>query len=152
MSEEIEKVELRQLNIDDYQELRTTEEEAYRNWEGPAWDEQNIRTLLDIFPEGQLAVLVNDKVVGCALSLIVNYERFGDEHSYNEITGNMTFSTHNPRGDILYGIDIFIRPEYRAYDWDADSTTHAKSCANILTLRELYLAVAFPTTTRYRKR
>lgn len=113
MSEDIEKVELRRLNIDDYQELRTTEEEAYRNWEGPAWDEQNIRTLLDIFPEGQLAVAVNDKVVGCALSLIVNYERFGDEHTYNEITGNMTFSTHNPRGDILYGIDVFIRPEYR---------------------------------------
>jgi predicted amidohydrolase/GNAT superfamily N-acetyltransferase len=113
MSEDIEKVELRQLNIDDYQELRTTEEEAYRNWEGPAWNEQNIRTLLDIFPEGQLAVLVNDKVVGCALCLIVNYERFGDEHSYNEITGIMTFSTHNPRGDILYGIDVFIRPEYR---------------------------------------
>ena len=45
MSEEIEKVELRQLNIDDYQELRTTEEEAYRNWEGPGWDEQNIRHL-----------------------------------------------------------------------------------------------------------
>ncbi|MDI3520790.1 MAG: hypothetical protein PWQ17_2012 [Anaerophaga sp.] len=113
MSEEIEKVELRQLNIDDYQELRTTEEEAYRNWEGPGWDEQNIRTLIDIFPEGQLAVLVNDKIVGCALSLIVNYEHFGDEHTYNEITGNMTFSTHNPRGDILYGIDIFIRPAYR---------------------------------------
>jgi predicted amidohydrolase len=25
----------------------------------------------------------------------------------------MTFSTHNPRGDVLYGIDVFIRPEYR---------------------------------------
>jgi predicted amidohydrolase len=113
MNEEIEKVELRQLNIDDYQELRTTEEEAYRNWEERGWDEQNIRTLLDIFPEGQLAILVNDKVVGCALSLIVNYERFSDEHTYNEITGNMTFSTHNSRGDILYGIDVFIRPAYR---------------------------------------
>ena len=76
MSEEIEKVELRQLNIDDYQELRTTEEEAYRNWEGPAWDEQNIRTLLDIFPEGQLAVLVNDENIQiffqCKFSLMVN--------------------------------------------------------------------------------
>ncbi len=111
--DDIEKVELRQLNIQDFEELKATEEEAYANWEGTNWRRHNIRTLLSIFPEGQLGILVNDKIVGCALSIIVNYDRFGDEHTYNEITGNMTFSTHNPRGDILYGIDVFIRPDYR---------------------------------------
>ena len=52
-------------------------------------------------------------IVGCALSIIVKYELFGDEHTYQEITGNYTFNTHNPKGDVLYGIDVFIRPEFR---------------------------------------
>lgn len=38
---------------------------------------------------------------------------FGDDHTYKEITGNYTFETHTPRGDTLYGIDVFIKPEFR---------------------------------------
>jgi hypothetical protein len=33
--------------------------------------------------------------------------------SYKAITGNFTFSTHNPDGEVLYGIDVFINPKYR---------------------------------------
>jgi predicted amidohydrolase/GNAT superfamily N-acetyltransferase len=51
--------------------------------------------------------------VGCALSIIVKYDEFGDDHTYRQITGNYTFSTHNGKGDVLYGIEIFIHPEFR---------------------------------------
>jgi hypothetical protein len=33
--------------------------------------------------------------------------------TYKAITGNFTFSTHNPDGEVLYGIDVFINPQYR---------------------------------------
>ena len=53
-------------------------------------------------------------MVGCALSLIVDYDKFGDDHTYRQITGNYTFSTHDPKnGDVLYGIEIFVHPDYR---------------------------------------
>jgi predicted amidohydrolase/GNAT superfamily N-acetyltransferase len=113
MSDNIKNVELRNLNIDDYQQLKSSMIDAYPNWPGTYWREHHIQTLLSIFPMGQVAVMVDGKVAGCALSLIVNYELFSDEHTYQEITGNYTFSTHNPKGDILYGIDVFITPEYR---------------------------------------
>src|SRR5690606_12500271 len=73
----------------------------------------DIDKLIKIFPEGQLAVVVDDVVVGSALSLIVKYELFGDDHTYEEITGKYTFNTHTPKGNTLYGIDVFIRPDYR---------------------------------------
>ena len=111
--DEIKKVELRALNQEDYQELKESMIEAYRNWPDSHWRESQINLLLDVFPEGQIAVLVDEKVVGCALSIIVKYELFGDEHTYKQITGNYTFKTHNYNGDVLYGIDVFIRPEYR---------------------------------------
>ena len=110
---QIDTVELRQLNIGDYEELKKSMIEAYINWPGAYWKETHFQKLLQIFPEGQLAVLVNDTVVGCALSIIVKYELFGDDHKYQEITGNYTFNTHSPKGNTLYGIDVFIRPEYR---------------------------------------
>ena len=111
--ENIGKVELRQLNIDDYEELKKSMIEAYPKWPGSYWKETHFQKLLKIFPDGQLAVLVNDVVIGCALSIIVKYELFGDDHSYQEITGNYTFNSHQPKGNTLYGIDVFIRPEYR---------------------------------------
>ncbi|ASB49818.1 bifunctional GNAT family N-acetyltransferase/carbon-nitrogen hydrolase family protein [Alkalitalea saponilacus] len=110
---DIKNVELRNLNIDDYEELKAAMLKAYSNWQESYWREHEIRTLLNIFPMGQLAVLVDGVIVGCALSICVKYELFGDEHSYKEITGNYTFTTHNPRGDVLYGIDMFIHPEFR---------------------------------------
>ncbi len=110
---DIKNVELRNLNISDYQELKSSMIEAYINWPGAYWQEHHIQTLLDIFPLGQLGILVDGKVAGCALSIIIKYELFGDEHTYQDITGNYTFNTHNPKGDVLYGIDVFIRPEYR---------------------------------------
>ncbi len=110
---DIRKVEVRHLNVDDYLGLHDSMVEAYKNWHGSVWSEENIRQLLEIFPEGQIVVLVNGKVVGCALSIIVYYANFGDDHTYRAITGNYTFSTHNKEGDVLYGIEVFIHPEYR---------------------------------------
>ncbi|MGQ1946758.1 GNAT family N-acetyltransferase [Geofilum sp. OHC36d9] len=110
---EIKNVELRNLNIEDYEELKSAMMKAYEQWPDSYWREHHIQTLLNIFPMGQIGVVVDGVIVGCALSLIVKYELFGDEHTYKEITGNSTFTTHNPRGDILYGIDMFIRPEFR---------------------------------------
>ncbi|MDA3883894.1 MAG: bifunctional GNAT family N-acetyltransferase/carbon-nitrogen hydrolase family protein [Bacteroidales bacterium] len=108
-----ETIEIRLLQSDDYEELKESMIAAYANWADDYWEEKQILKLIRIFPEGQIAIVVDNKVVGCALSLIVKYEHFGDKHTYKKITGNVTFNTHNPTGNILYGIEIFIEPDYR---------------------------------------
>ncbi len=113
MNETIAKVELRRLQFSDYKELRASMIEAYSNWPGIQWEEPEIEKLIHVFPEGQIGAAVNNVIVGCALSIIVDYDQFGDQHTYNQITGNDTFNTHDPEGDVLYGIDVFIRPEFR---------------------------------------
>lgn len=108
------KIELRNLTKEDYFGLKTSMQEAYSGWPGASvWGEKHIERLLEIFPEGQICVMVNGIVAGCALSLIVDYRKYGDKHTYTQITGNYTFSTHDPDGDVLYGIDIFVHPDYR---------------------------------------
>ncbi len=108
-----QKIEIQQLQQSNYDQLANVMKAAYSNWGGNVWSEKAIKKLLAIFPEGQLVVLADGQVVGCALSILVKYDDFGDDHTYAQITGNYSFSTHNPNGNVLYGIEIFIHPDFR---------------------------------------
>lgn len=107
------KIELQNLNISQYSELVESMAAAYQDWGGSLWTVATITKLIKLFPEGQLVTLVDGKVVGCALSIVIKYNIFGDNHTYKQITGNYSFNTHTPFGDVLYGIEVFIHPEYR---------------------------------------
>jgi GNAT superfamily N-acetyltransferase len=106
-------VVVRQLALADYHDLHEAMLLSYGNIEDDPWKRRQVQRLLQLFPQGQIAVEVNGRVVACALSIIVEYDRFGDAHTYDEITGEETFSTHDTNGDVLYGIDVFVHPEYR---------------------------------------
>ena len=110
----MKQIEIGTLKYEDFQQLLTAMKAAYPLWRGNYWREETIRKLINKFPEGQIVIKVDDIVVGCALSIIVNYSKFGDEHTYAQITGNYTFNTYDPeKGDVLYGIEIFVHPDYR---------------------------------------
>lgn len=110
---EIKKIEVRNLNLDDYLSMRNSMAKAYQKWDDTLWQQKDIEQLLTVFPEGQFVVLINDIVVGSALSIVINYEDFGDDHSYYQITDDFKFGTHTKSGDVLYGIEVFINPDYR---------------------------------------
>lgn len=110
---EIDKVELMYLQIEDYLEIKNVMQTAYTSMPDNYWKENHITTLFKKFPEGQVVVKVNGQIAGCALSIIVDYDKFEDYHTYKEITANYTFDSHDNQGDILYGIDVFIKPEFR---------------------------------------
>ena len=87
-------VEIRRLTLEDYDELVSSMQEAYPEIEDNTWSKRNIQKLTSIFPEGQLCITVDGKLAAAALSIIVQYELYGDQHTYIEITGNETFNTH----------------------------------------------------------
>src|SRR5687768_352068 len=104
-------IEIRKLTLEDYDDLKESMLQAYDTLGGQIWSKGTIQRLLELFPEGQLCIAIDDKVVACSLSIIVDYDEFGDKHTYQHITGNYSFSTHDRNGDILYGIEIFVHPE-----------------------------------------
>ena len=109
----IENIELVFLTINDYKDIKLAMQEAYSNMPETFWEKHQIKTLINKFPEGQVGIKVDDELAGCALTIIVDYSKFEDRHTYSEITGNYTFNTHTDDGSKLYGIDIFIRPKFR---------------------------------------
>jgi predicted amidohydrolase/GNAT superfamily N-acetyltransferase len=112
-TEDIENIELKYLDLEDYQELKETMISAYTNMPESYWKEEHIKALTNKFPEGQVVIKINGELAGCALSIIVDYTTFDNEHTYRDVTGNYTFNTHTDDGDVLYGIDVFIKPEFR---------------------------------------
>src|SRR5690606_27654908 len=111
---QINKVELRNLEIEDYIELKNSMLQAYEEGvEDPYWKKEEIRRLLKVFPEGQIVIVVDDVVVGAALSLIVDENLALSNHKYNDIVTDSRSKAHRSECDGLYGIDIFIHPNYR---------------------------------------
>ena len=101
---------LRNLNIEDYADLNEIINNIYQNM--GSWSHNHIKRLLDIFPEGQICIEDKGKVVAFALSLLLDENDFDDDHTYREIIG-INFSTHNPEGNIIYGIEIGVNPNYQ---------------------------------------
>lgn len=106
------KIEVRHLTLQDYNDLTQSTIEAYENKLG-TWSKEEITLLLEKFPEGQFCIAVNDKVVASALSIIINSKKTNIHSDYDSITSHGKFNNHDPEGDILYGIEVFVHPQYR---------------------------------------
>jgi ribosomal protein S18 acetylase RimI-like enzyme len=149
--EEIENIELTYLSLNDYQELKETMIASYTTMPNAYWRENQIQTLITKFPEGQVVIKVNNQIAGCALSIIVDYDKFDDNHTYRDITGNYTFNTHSPEGDILYGIDIFIKPEFRGLRLGRRLYDYRKELSERLNLKGVAFGGRIPNYHKYSK-
>lgn len=146
---EIATIELRNLQMEDYRDLKISMQKAYKDLENSHWHEHHIQKLLNIFPDGQLCIVYEGNVVGVALSLIIDYKKLGDKHNYAQITSNFTFSTHDSEGDILYGIDIFIHPEYRGLRLGRRLYDARKELCENLNLRAILFGGRIPNYNQY---
>ena len=142
-------IELRHLQIDDYLALKESMKEAYSHWDGAYWKKHHIKKLLDIFPEGQLCILVDERIVGCALSIIVDYQKLGNKHTYEQVTGNYEFDTHDENGDMLYGIDVFIHPDARGMRLGRRLYDARKELCENLNLKGITFGGRIPNYTKY---
>jgi len=152
MQAKIKKVELRNLEIEDYRQLKKSMIESYPEMADSYWGSNEIEKLLSIFPEGQLVILVDGKVVGSALSLIVDEKLVEKRHNYSQILGDYTFSTHNYDGEILYGIDVFIHPNYRGLRLGRRLYDARKELCEQLNLKAIVFAGRIPNYRDHAKK
>jgi predicted amidohydrolase len=149
MIKNIENIELQYLTIDDYQALKDAMIEIYAHMENTYWEEAQIESLIKKFPEGQIVIKINGELAGCALSIKVDYDKFDDTHTYEDITGNYTFSTHDEDGDVLYGIDVFIKKEYRGLRLGRRLYDYRKELTEKLNLRGIVFGGRIPNYHKF---
>lgn len=149
MKQELKNVELTYLSIEDYPDLRKVMVESYPHMPHSIWGESNIQTLITKFPEGQVVIKINGQIAGCALAIILDYNKFDEQHTYKQITGNYTFDTHNPKGDTLYGIDIFVKPSFRGLRLGRRLYDYRKELCEKLNLKSIQFGGRIPNFHKY---
>lgn len=110
---QISNLELRQLEPSDYPRLREVMVESYKPIDDEPWTREQFCRLIEVFPEGQMCIEADKRLVAASLCLRVNYAAFAKQHSYRDVTARDTFRSHYPEGDALYGIDLVVHPDYR---------------------------------------
>ena len=148
-NQNISKIQVRPLQIEDYQQLAQSFRRVYADGSDVFWTHEQIETLLRIFPEGQVVTVADDKIVGCALSIIVDYDLVKGDHTYAKVTGHETFSTHNPNGNILYGIEVFIHPDYRGLRLARRMYEYRKELCEKLNLKAIMFGGRIPNYHKY---
>lgn len=146
---EIDNIQLEFLRVEDYTDLKHAMGESYPNMPEAFWKERHVISLIERFPEGQVVIKINDELAGCALSIIVDYSHFDNKHTYKEITGNYTFDTHTPDGDMLYGIDVFIRPKFRGLRLGRRLYDYRKELCERLNLKGIVFGGRIPNYHKY---
>ena len=149
---EINKVEIRNLQKEDYDQLASSFTRVYADGSDVFWTPEQIDKLIRIFPEGQIVTVVDDKIVGCALSIIVNYNDVKNDHTYAQVTGNETFDTHTRKGNILYGIEVFIHPDYRGLRLARRMYEYRKELCEKLNLKAIMFGGRLPNYHKYADR
>lgn len=103
---------LRQIEEEDIEEIVEMAQKGFANPD-IAFDADSYKSHIKRFPEGQVCIEYNGKIVGSASSVIINYDEYGDDHSFSEVSGNGHIGNHDPDGLTLYGLDVVVHPDYR---------------------------------------
>ncbi|MEM6930639.1 MAG: carbon-nitrogen hydrolase, partial [Myxococcota bacterium] len=63
------------------------------------WTLAELDNHIETFPEGQLGIFIEDRLVASASSLVIQQDDFGDLHDWKTVSGNGTIENHDPDGD-----------------------------------------------------
>jgi 4-aminobutyrate aminotransferase / (S)-3-amino-2-methylpropionate transaminase / 5-aminovalerate transaminase len=68
---------------------------------------------MELFEEGQLVALDNDRVIGATTTLRFDFDFDHMDHTFADMIQGGWLTSHQPQGAWLYGADISVHPEYR---------------------------------------
>jgi len=141
-------LKLRTLERGDFPQIKALMEDIYQKVDG-AWSRKQYISQITTFPDGQICIVDKGIVVAAAFSVIVDYDQFGDKHTYDEITGDAYLSTHDPLGDVLYGVDIFVHPDYRGKRLGRRLYEARKQLCRSLNLKSIVAGGRIPNYSKY---
>ncbi len=72
-----------------------------------------LRAQLNNFPDGQFVAEYDGKIVGHCATFMISEKIALAPHSWAEITGQGLAARHDDSGDVLYGMEVSVDPNYR---------------------------------------
>lgn len=114
-----------------------------------SWSKQQFQKHLKQFPEGQLGIELDGKLVATSTSLIVEESDYGERHTFAQVSEGGDLRQHDPEGDSLYGLDIAVDPEFRGMRLSRRLYEARKRLVRELNLRRIVIGGRMPRYHRY---
>lgn len=149
VQEEEHKLILRNIRPDDFEAINRISEKIYSRVDG-GWERDQFNSLIKHFAEGQICIEDNGEVIAAAFSLIVDYKKYTDNHTYSVITDQGYIRNHDPEGDVLYGVDIFVDPDRRGLRLGRRLYEARKEMCRNLNLRAIIAGGRIPGYEKYK--
>ncbi|MCB9729092.1 MAG: GNAT family N-acetyltransferase [Deltaproteobacteria bacterium] len=138
---------IRTLSLDDLDAIQELHRRCFPGME-PWWRRQ-LSAQIERFPEGQIGIEMDGRLVATSSSLIVHGESWEGAHTYDEASDGGHIGTHADDGDTLYGIDIAVDPEFRGMRLARRIYDARKALARERNLRRIFIAGRMPGFDRH---
>ena len=102
---------VRPMRLDDFERIVELQRKCFPNMQ--PWERGQIESQLSIFPEGQIVVEIDDQVVASSSSLRLKYDDNLEWHDWKKSSDEGYIRNHQDNGDVLYGIEIMVDPDFR---------------------------------------
>ncbi|MBF4695554.1 bifunctional GNAT family N-acetyltransferase/carbon-nitrogen hydrolase family protein [Fusibacter ferrireducens] len=140
-------VTVRTIQRKDFEAIINLQKLCFPNMD--PWTIPELESHLNIFPEGQICVELEDTIIGSSSSLIINFDEYNDQHSWAEITDNGYITNHNPEGHNLYGIEVMVHPDYRNMKIGKRLYQARQELAEKLNLKSIIIGGRIPGYAQY---
>jgi predicted amidohydrolase/ribosomal protein S18 acetylase RimI-like enzyme len=118
----------------------------------PPYAADVLRGQINNYSEGVFVAVYEDKIIGYAATIRVTERKAMRKHTWAEITANGYCSTHNPRGEWLYGVEVMVDPDYRGLKIGERMYRERKNLCLHLRLKGIVFAGRLPLLARRLKR
>lgn len=114
------------------------------------WTEEKVRQQFEHCPHLLYVAFVGDEMA-CTLSMIyIDESKVYQCLDWNDISGNGTLSTHDEKGDSVFGIDLSIPPKYQGKGLADDTMQKAFMISVILANKKgAFLGSRIPSYHKY---
>lgn len=141
-------LQVRNARREDIPQIAALSTRVYSETGMYGYSEPMLTGQLNHFPDGQFVVTAGERVVGYCATLRVGEKVCMRQHTWGEVTGNGYASTHNPKGEWLYGMEVCVDPEFRGYRIGQRLYNARKRLAQALDLKGIVFAGRLPSLAR----
>lgn len=105
------KIVVRQIKLSDYDNVVALQLKCFSGMK--PWTTEQMESQLRVFPEGQICLEYEGRIVASSSGLILDFAMYDDWHSWRDVADQGFIRNHNPEGNTLYGIEIMVDPDFR---------------------------------------
>ncbi len=114
------------------------------------WKREQFDSQIEHFPEGQICIEIDGEIVASSASLILDYDLYSEWHDWKTVADAGYIRNHSPNGDMLYGIEIMVDPEYRGMKLARRLYAARKQLARDRNLKGIVIGGRIPGYTKHK--